>query len=183
MTHISNIESLATRLKDIGVAIDDQQVITKILCTVPPSFRHAVSVWDRVPDTDRTIALLTAHLLKEETMNQMYYSSEASDSAFFLRRNGGQKRGDRRGSFSGHNRPKQQTKCNLCGRSNHLEKDCWSAARRKTDARVSTLIRLQVAGIAMTMRLLPFLSPLRTLFLPTRHMPVIGLPTPAQARI
>ena len=131
MSHISNIESLATRLKDIGVAIDDQQIITKILCTLPPSFRHAVSVWDSVPDTDRTIALLTARLLKEETMNQMYGSSEASDAAFFSRRHGGQQHRDRKGSFSGENRSKQQRKCNICGRSNHLEKDCWSAAPQK----------------------------------------------------
>lgn len=43
------------------------------------SFRYAVSLWDSVPETERTIALLTVRLLKEETMNKLYGTTEELD--------------------------------------------------------------------------------------------------------
>ncbi len=126
MTHISTIESLASRLNDIGVAVDEQQVITKILCTLPPSFRHAVSTWDGVPDVEKTVVVLTARLLKEETMNKLYGAQEELDSAFYARRDG---HPWRRGSSGGGNRSRHERKCDGCGKFDHLLKDCWHEQR------------------------------------------------------
>ena len=136
MSHISTIESLAARLNDIGVAVDDQQIITKIICTLPPSFRHAVSVWDSVPENEKTIALLTARLLKEETMNKLYGTTEVLDSAFYAKRDGNQNHGRRRGSFQGGHRHRQERKCDGCGKFGHLQRDCWHgqrASRQRND--------------------------------------------------
>ena len=85
MTHITAIETLATRLKDLGVTVDDNKIITKIVCTLPPSFRFAISIWDNVPSADKTISLLTSRLLKEETMNKVYGGQEEADSAFLAK--------------------------------------------------------------------------------------------------
>lgn len=74
-THITTIESMANQLKDLGVVVDDMQIITKVICTLPPSFRHIVSVWDNFEDSKKTLQLLTARLLKEETRNKSYKES------------------------------------------------------------------------------------------------------------
>lgn len=130
MSHITAVETLATRLSDLGAPMDDHQVITKIICTLPPSFRHAISAWDNVPDADKTIALLTTRLLKEETMNKIYGGQEDSDSAFFARRDGSQRRGNKRVRFGGRfNKSFRNRHCDGCGKDGHLRKDCWHEDR------------------------------------------------------
>ena len=59
MNHITVIQTLANQLKDIGSAIDDQQLMMKIVCNLPPSFQHFAAAWDNVPDEDKTVSLLT----------------------------------------------------------------------------------------------------------------------------
>ena len=54
MTHITEIELMATQLEDVGASVTVTQVMTKIICSVPVG--------------DKNIALLTSRLLKEEAM-------------------------------------------------------------------------------------------------------------------
>jgi hypothetical protein len=85
ISHITEIETLASRLSDVGAAMTDIQFITKIICTLPPSYRNFESVWDSVPVNERTISLLTSRLLKEES-NALRWSrgpQDAADTAFF----------------------------------------------------------------------------------------------------
>ena len=68
MTHITEVETMASQLSDVEAPVSDIQIMTKILCTLPPSYRAFTTAWDSVPATEKTIALLTSRLLKEETM-------------------------------------------------------------------------------------------------------------------
>ena len=68
MTHITEVETMASQLSDVEATVRDTQIMTKILCTLPPSYRAFTTAWDSVPATEKTIALLTSRLLKEETM-------------------------------------------------------------------------------------------------------------------
>ena len=141
MTHITAIETLATRLKDLGVTVDDDQIITKIVCTLPPSFRFAISAWDNVPSADKTISLLTSRLLKEETMNKVYGGQEEADSAFFAKRGHNtheeQRATEQRGMFprrrgrgrGGSTWDRRDRYCDGCGRYGHLRRDCYGGAR------------------------------------------------------
>lgn len=52
-THISN------KLKVVGVKIEDSSLITKILMTLPPEYRHFQSAWDSVATEQKTIMNLT----------------------------------------------------------------------------------------------------------------------------
>jgi hypothetical protein len=58
MTHISTIEQLASQLNDLKEPISESQLITKILVTLPSSFRYFLSVWDNVPSDQKTIQLM-----------------------------------------------------------------------------------------------------------------------------
>ena len=44
MSHISAVETMANQLKDLGVGIDETQLITKIIMTLPPSYGHFVNM-------------------------------------------------------------------------------------------------------------------------------------------
>lgn len=38
MSHITEIETLASQLSDVGAPMTDIQIMTKIICTLPPSY-------------------------------------------------------------------------------------------------------------------------------------------------
>ncbi len=106
MSHITAVECMANTLSDLDAPVSDLQVMTKITCTLPPSYRHFISAWDNVAEADKTIALLTSRLLKEECMTKMYNNGDPdpSDTAFFslnfsqqnrLSSNGSSRRGAR----------------------------------------------------------------------------------------
>ena len=59
-SHITKVESLARRLKDLGDEPKETDVITKIICTLPASYRGLRSAWDSTPADEQTLANLTA---------------------------------------------------------------------------------------------------------------------------
>ena len=85
MAHVSAIEQIATHLKDLGSPVSDVQVMSKILLTRPPSYRHFLSAWDNVPMAEKNIKLLTSRLVNEESRTKQYNQGGAdpSDQAFF----------------------------------------------------------------------------------------------------
>lgn len=95
MTHITEIETMASQLQDVEAPVSEIQIMTKIICTLPPSYRSFTTAWDSVPAAEKTIALLTSRLLKEETMAKRWSKGQpdANDTAFFAH------------NFPSHNRP------------------------------------------------------------------------------
>ena len=79
MAHITEIETMATGLEDVGAPVTAIQIMTKIICTLPPSYRSFTTAWDSVPATEKTIALLTSRLLKEEAMAKRWSKGQAAD--------------------------------------------------------------------------------------------------------
>lgn len=148
MSHISAIELLASQLKDLNEPVTEAQVMTKILVTLPPSFRHFLSVWDNVPAKNRNIQTLTQRLLKEENVTKIYNNgqSDAADSAFFSNNfppqqsdrhsRGGfhnrRSRGGRHGRGAGTRHPYIR-KCNYCGDTTHLYASCQERLRNERD--------------------------------------------------
>jgi hypothetical protein len=61
-THISKVENIVERLRQLGEPIPDSMVMTKILNTLPSSFSHFVSAWDSTPKAEKTRDNLTARL-------------------------------------------------------------------------------------------------------------------------
>jgi hypothetical protein len=85
MAHITEIETIANQLRDINAPVTESQLMTKIICTLPPSYRGFMSAWDSVPVKDRTIDTLTSRLLKEESMTRQWSRGklDSQDAAFF----------------------------------------------------------------------------------------------------
>ena len=67
MSHITEIETIANQLRDINAPVTVSQIMTKIICTLPPSYRGFISAWESVPVTDSTIDTLTSRLLTVPT--------------------------------------------------------------------------------------------------------------------
>ena len=152
MTHITEIELMATQLEDIGAPVTAIQVMSKIICTLPPSFRNFTTSWDSVPAGNKNRALLTSRLLKEEAMNKRWTAGvqDATDAAFFARNfpqtippppqasTRGRGRGGRgfksnRGNKG--NRASPYVQCSYCKRSWHTIEACSTRFRDEENAK------------------------------------------------
>ena len=147
-SHIAEITNLAYLLNEVKMPVNEQQILTKIVCTLPAAYRFFVSGWRHVPKTDRTIAILTSRLLQEEQELKKHLpesdvtkpkSAEASgEAAFFAqpssssqpfgrgRGNQHKKRGaspSLKGSYTS-GRQHHSRKCTYCGRANHYTDQC-----------------------------------------------------------
>ncbi|XP_063832148.1 uncharacterized protein LOC135081358 [Ostrinia nubilalis] len=63
---LSNVEEIVTRLKTMKEEISEKMVVTKIIMSLPSSYKHFVSAWESVPESEQTISNLSARLLVEE---------------------------------------------------------------------------------------------------------------------
>jgi hypothetical protein len=156
MTHITEIETIATQLTDIGAPVDAISIMTKIICTLPPSYRSFVTAWDSVPFADRTMALLTSRLLKEEEMAKRRNTGQPDpqDAAFFAHQypsyaqdtsssstsssRGRANRGTRRGGrFNNRQQPYRFCKYFRCNIAGHTIEVCRKRIRDEEDAKKS----------------------------------------------
>lgn len=85
MSHVTEVETMATELADVGAPVDSISIMTKIICTLPPSYRSFITAWDSVPFEQRTMAILTFRLLKEEPMAKRWSTGQpdSQDAAYF----------------------------------------------------------------------------------------------------
>lgn len=67
--HVTALEVLWLRLLDVGEQIPENQVISKILSTLPSSFRHFYTTWNNSPDEGKTVKLLLSKLQEEEAIS------------------------------------------------------------------------------------------------------------------
>ena len=121
MDHITAIETIAAQLSDIGSERTEAEIITKIICTLPPSFRSVRSAWENVDDSKKTLQLLTTRLLKEESYNQEFEGVH-SDAAFFAKQ-----------TEPGF-KMKNNVSCGYCGRKRLVEEDCWKKAQDERES-------------------------------------------------
>ena len=64
-THIVKLENLAHRLQTLGEKIPNQMIISKILMTLPSSFKYFISAWESTQPSERTLTNLISRLRKQ----------------------------------------------------------------------------------------------------------------------
>ena len=67
-THIVKLENLAHRLQILGEKIPNQMIISKILMTLPPSFKYFISAWESTQPNERTLTNFISMLTIEENI-------------------------------------------------------------------------------------------------------------------
>lgn len=83
-SHVTALELLWARLTDIGEHIPETQVMSKILSTLPSSYRHFYTTWNNSPEAQRSVKLLLTKLQEEEAITQAFNKNNLNtDAAYF----------------------------------------------------------------------------------------------------
>lgn len=72
---MSKVESLAKELRETGEKLSDTAVITKILSTLPSTYRSLRQAWLSLDEGNQTIQNLTSRLIDEEASLANYINS------------------------------------------------------------------------------------------------------------
>lgn len=109
-------------------------IITKIMCSLPPTYNSIVTAWTNIPDEMQTLEKLKTRLLQLESLLLKQNGEPAGDAAFFTRSN----------KFSSQNRQpqhdqnkeyikdlKNRTRCYNCGERDHWTAECPRPQRDK----------------------------------------------------
>ena len=63
---IAGLKEIKHQLKNVGVIVDDTQLMAKILACLPSNLQHFLSAWDSTSPEERTLSALASRLEKEE---------------------------------------------------------------------------------------------------------------------
>lgn len=134
------IESMAKQLNDRGVSSDEVDIVTKIIVTLSPSYKHIISVWDNMDDSKKTLQSLRSRLFKKDARNKGCQEEDGVNAAFFAKK---QEMPSQQSTYPqssaaclpsqppaqhsfGRGRGFRRRNCNYCGGKNHWERQCWT---------------------------------------------------------
>ena len=126
MSHITAVEGLAQQLEDLGSPMTQSQIMTKIVSTLPIEFRHFTTVWDNLPETEKTIPQLITKLMNEQHRNNSSNTSSTpvvQPAEAFAARSGRPVSKPYRPSEKA-DRKRKREECEYCGKFNHSESTC-----------------------------------------------------------
>src|SRR5665811_1552782 len=132
----TEIEELARNLKDMGLEMPEEAVVTKVVSSLPHAKYNAFrKAWDSVPEDDQSMENLLARLKKEELEEKQYKNTGNGDSetttrsVAFNAQGSGQRNGNtsngQRGARALTREQKKDMKCNHCKMKGHLKFECF----------------------------------------------------------
>ena len=133
VTHISKVESISERLKQLGELISDSMIMTKILNTLPAAYNHLESAWDSIPKAERMRDNLMSRLLTEKLRMQLAECGESSSSTVTLSTKAKFEKKPKAGRSS-----QQKKKCDAasynCDERGHYSRECPKKPKEKKSA-------------------------------------------------
>ncbi|KAJ3649380.1 hypothetical protein Zmor_021128 [Zophobas morio] len=134
---VAAIEELVRQLEDLNQKPTDEQIITKVLYTLPQQYQHIAAAFDMLPEKEQTMVNLLPRLLKLETMrngmveikndeeeNSALYTSNGNrgQRQHYQRNRGGRYQNQQRQQFT---KQRFSGKCYNCGKTGHRKIDCY----------------------------------------------------------
>ena len=133
--HVNKVISLGNLLKDLGKEVDDDMLITKIICSLPPSYNSIVTAWANVPDDEQTVANLKVRLLQLENLMALQGGELPGDTTFFTRSNKSSSSQNRKNNYEQNKEYiknlKGRTRCYNCDELDHWTAECPHPRRDK----------------------------------------------------
>jgi len=130
--NIGKLKNVVHKLTSLNQLISEEMVITRILTALPEEYQYFSCAWDSTRKEDRTLENLCARLTAEE---QKAANRDETENAFKAENKYSKDAISKMRCFkcneAGHKKvncptlSKATRPCSICGKSNHLEKDCY----------------------------------------------------------
>ena len=144
---LTELEQIAFRLKSLNIAIDDEQIMAKVLMSLPAEFRVFGFAWESTPVDEKTLKRLTTRLITlDKSMRNDEEKRSTPDAAFLSKNKNGAEshdeesreralpaqfdRGKRRG-HSSHQQSRATKECWECKSMTHVRAQCRQYKRRR----------------------------------------------------
>ena len=152
MTHVTHIENLASQLKDLGSPQSDDEIMAKIVGSLPTDYANFESNWDGMKPEDRSLSLLRARLVQEsrkikQRQEKAAVTQKTTNEVLYTR--SPQQGSSHQSSRTDPDRNRTGRWCSTCKRNTHWTKDCWSKKRdRDADDKNGPSTKKQRANVA-----------------------------------
>lgn len=104
---IARVEETVCQIKQANGDVPEKMVLTKILTSLPESYKHFISAWESVSENNQTLSALTSRLLIEEQRS----NNKQEVTALVAKSNS------------------ENRKCFKCGKTGHYKKDCYKVTK------------------------------------------------------
>lgn len=158
--HVAKIEEMARQLKDLGHKQDEVTQITKVLHSLPPSFRNLITAWDSVPEEEQTMENLLPRLMKKELLNKGLtgLNLDDADTGSALYNKGKRRQNNNNNNSTTNNCKKNQNrdqnsqrkfngKCHNCGKRGHKRSECCHNGKTHNDSQTNMAVSTRVSRI------------------------------------
>lgn len=152
--HVAKIEEMARQLEDLGHKQEEATLITKVLHSLPESFRNLISAWDSVPEEEQTMTNLLPRLMKEELLNKgmagLHLNDVDTGSALYS--NGKRSQNNKSNNYirKSNDKSKDQNsskkfngRCHNCGKYGHRRSECRVKEKNRNDSQTNIAVSTQ----------------------------------------
>lgn len=144
--HVAKIEEMARQLEELGHKQEEVTLITKVLHSLPSSFRNLISAWDSVPEGEQTMKNLLPRLMKEELLNKGLTDlnlddADTGNALYNKAKNKGRQNNSKKHSNKDQIYQKKfKGKCHGCGKYGHKRAECNSDKKTRNDSQTNTAV-------------------------------------------
>eukprot|EP00794_Sanderia_malayensis_P002818 gene2818-3255_t len=134
LQHINRLKSLHEQLKEMGAAIDDQELAMTLLSSLPEEFKPLITALDAVGEDNMTFEKVKGMLLNDIDRNRDIGQSKSSENALYVKKSGGFKKGSGRHDRTGSTPQKFfRGNCHYCKQQGHFARDCPKKQSKDSD--------------------------------------------------
>lgn len=123
---IAKLQTIVQQLKDLGEKVEDDQIITKLLVSLPQEYLHFNSAWDSTTKAQQTLDHLTTRLIMEEGRIERQHQGQTGD-ALMTRKF--QKKNFNKPRYTLKQATENAKKCYACNEIGHIAVNCPNKSR------------------------------------------------------
>lgn len=121
LNHLSKIESIYHKLKEVDNTVTERMVVNKILSTLPARLNTFKTIWEMNPQLEQTLSNLTSRLMTEDERSR---PNNSGAEVSFMAHENKNKRGGNHYKKPFRNNNRQQITCFVCNEKGHKSFEC-----------------------------------------------------------
>lgn len=129
--HVAHVQNLASQLKVAGQEINENDIMAKVLGSLPPKYSMLATAWDSVQIEDQRIGVLLERLIKEESRLSIEGETSAFSAVSHRKKCASRDNKCKKDNSKSERHDKSQEECYYCKKKGHFARECYKKKRDK----------------------------------------------------